>query len=88
MTAQARFGGHALVATRRFGYRRNRLPHRPKFVFAAQVAEESQAAGWCAKPVNANFATSATSPSSKWCPRILNMAPKPWPLVRSLARYG
>ena len=28
------------VATRRFGYRRNRLPHRPKFVFAAQVSTD------------------------------------------------
>ena len=25
---------------RRFGYRRNRLPHRPKFVFAAQVSTD------------------------------------------------
>ena len=32
-----RFSGHALVATRRFGYQRNRLSHCPKFVFAAQV---------------------------------------------------
>jgi len=32
-----RFSGHALVATRRFGYRWNRLPHCPKSVFAAQV---------------------------------------------------
>jgi hypothetical protein len=30
-----RFSGRALVATRRFGYRRNRLSHCPKFVFAA-----------------------------------------------------
>ena len=32
-----RNSGCALVATRRFGYRRNRLSHCPKFAFTAQV---------------------------------------------------
>ena len=35
--------GRALVATRRFGYRRNRLSHCPKFVFTAHPT-------WSRKP--------------------------------------
>ena len=30
--------GYALVVARRFGYRRNRLPHRPKSVLAAWIS--------------------------------------------------
>ena len=40
-----RFSGRALVATRRFGYRRNRLPHRPRFVLAAQISPAAKPNG-------------------------------------------
>ena len=40
-----RFAAHAMVATRRFGYRRNRLPHRPRFVLAAQISPAAKPNG-------------------------------------------
>ena len=47
-----RFAAHAMVATRPLGYRRNRLPHRPRFVlrFTGLAGRETERFPKCSIP--------------------------------------